>query len=72
LFLITYCRKACLPRRSAAATSGALAHPRGQVLKEEQMTAMRVSYAGPNTGQVVPVFEEREVVDVTVCEGGTA
>lgn len=22
------------------------------------MTAMRVSYAGPNTGQVVPVFEE--------------
>jgi hypothetical protein len=36
------------------------------------MTAMRVSYAGPNTGQVVPVFEEREVVDVTVCEGGTA
>jgi hypothetical protein len=36
------------------------------------MSAMRVIYTGPeHRPQVVPVFEERGAVDVTIREGGT-
>jgi hypothetical protein len=36
------------------------------------MTALRVIYTGPeHRPQVVPVFDERGVVDATIGEGGT-